>query len=504
MGVDITIETLLDELEKLKLNNSEAFHGALNTLPQDKLEYQLETHSLEMDYCWVIITSVLVFWMQCGFAMLEAGSIRPKNVSNILFLTLIGPCVGALSFWLTGYGLAYGVGSSGPNPFIGTGNFALSQFTNSDPQYPFFFYELVFAATASTIVSGAIAERCDMYAYSIYAFIVSGFVYPVVAHWVWSHQGWLSASNPIWRYPCGYNVDACNGVIDFAGAGVVHLVGGTASAVAAFAIGPRAGRYEYTKQGKLVVIDMAGHSQVLVGLGTMILWMGWYGFNCGSTKAIANGGSFLAAKVCINTTMAAATAGTTVCFMTRQHSRWDVPQTCNGILAGLVSITAGCSTVEPWGAFSIGVFGGFIYMLAQYSIDYVLLVDDPLGAIPIHAMNGAWGVLAVGIFSSSESIEFAYGHKNDAFPTGVQFATQATAVLVIISWTASVCMCAWFFMTKILRMKIRVPLEAEKTGLDFNYMGKKTPSSLQTLPRKNWFDELSIIDDLPITDELDE
>eukprot|EP00457_Paulinella_chromatophora_P006008 gb/GEZN01006026.1/.p1 GENE.gb/GEZN01006026.1/~~gb/GEZN01006026.1/.p1 ORF type:complete len:531 (-),score=78.56 gb/GEZN01006026.1/:129-1535(-) len=414
------------------------------------------------------MAAILVFWMQAGFGMLEAGSVRAKNVSNILFKNLLDVCMGSIGFWAIGYGIAFGVGNSS-NPIIGTGNFALSQINDEGAdEYVGFFFQLVFAATSATIISGSVAERCNINAYFVYSFFVSAFIYPVIVHWVWSAEGWLSAFKTDGKFfPCGD--DTCNGLIDFAGSGVVHMVGGTAACVAAWWVGPRHGKYTTDSQSNHIVNEIGGHSNVLVALGTFILWMGWYGFNCGSTLAMSGGVSALAGKVAVNTTLSAAAAGMTVCFLTKHSSFWDVAATCNGIVAGLVAVTAGCATVEPWGALCIGVIAGFLYMAAVFLMDWKLKIDDPLCATAIHGFNGAWGVLAVGIFSSTDGIAYAYGRENDAFKTGLQFATQLCGVCAIWGWTFVTSMLMFGCMEKMINL--RVELDREKTGLDLAVHG---------------------------------
>eukprot|EP00808_Paulinella_micropora_P019038 g42233.t1 len=229
---------------------------------KEAFDARVEGHNADLDLFWILTCAILVFWMQCGFGMIEAGSVRAKNVSNILFKNLLDGAMGSIGFWAIGYGLAYGVGDAGPNGFIGTGNFVLSQFNDEGAAgYVGFFWQLVFAATSATIISGSVAERCNINAYFIYSSVVSSFIYPVVAHWVWSTQGWISAFKPEERFPCGD--DSCNGMIDFAGSGVVHLVGGTAALVAAWFIGPRHGKFTLDSQGNIIANPIAGHSQVL-------------------------------------------------------------------------------------------------------------------------------------------------------------------------------------------------------------------------------------------------
>eukprot|EP00808_Paulinella_micropora_P007331 g80894.t1 len=466
----ITSDTLLAAIAEIAKGGALQRFGFLNASAWNA---EFDVADRDMNTFWVIFTAVLVFWMQAGFGMIEAGSVRAKNVSNILFKNVMDTCIGGIAFWLVGYGFAFGGGEhherdgtesedEGGNAFIGAGNFALADVSNHHLyEDALFFFQTVFGATAATIISGAVAERCSLSAYLVYTLFMVAFIYPVVVHWVWSNQGWLSAFKDN-RFPCGD--ESCNGVIDFAGSGVVHITGGTSALVAAWWIGPRVGKYTKDTRGHQVVNTIQGHSHVLICLGTLILWMGWYGFNCGSTLAMANGVSGLAGKVAVNTTLSASMGALTVCFLTRTRSYWDVPQTCNGTLSGLVGITAGCATVEPWGAFVIGIVSGFLFILGQFWIEYKLRIDDPVSASAIHGVCGAWGVLAVGIFSTTDGVAFAYGYRNNAVKSGVQFGTQLTAVLCIFLWTFVVSNLLWWCMSRVIL--VRVTTEHEKTGLD--------------------------------------
>eukprot|EP00808_Paulinella_micropora_P011201 g16444.t1 len=423
--------------------------------------------AMDLDNLWVILCAVLVFWMQAGFGMLEAGSVRAKNVSNILFKILFDGCMGSLAWYVVGYGLAFGVGDAGPHPFIGTGNFCLSQITNDNAsEFVFFFFQLMFAAAAATIISGAVAERCNITAYFAYTVGITTFIYPIVVHWVWSAEGWLGIAA---RFPCGD--DTCNGFIDFAGSGVVHLVGGTAALVAAKAVGPRHGRFTKDMNGNHVINPMPGHSTVLIALGTFILWMGWYGFNCGSTLMVSHGSSGIAGKIAVNTTLSAAMAAFVVCLLTKTSGHWDIPHTCNGALAGCVAVTAGCATVQPWGGICIGFIAGFIYVGGCWLMDNVLKIDDPVAAAPIHCFCGMWGCLAVGVFSSRKGIAFALGeaYDNDAFTSGLQFGTQLVGVLVIFSW--SFITTALLFWVISLVIPLKATIERQQTGLDPSFHG---------------------------------
>eukprot|EP00808_Paulinella_micropora_P023887 g17077.t1 len=438
---------------------------------QKQVDHSFSSYVMDINNFWIIVGAILVVWMQAGFGMLEAGGVRAKNVSNILFKNLMEICTGAIVFWAVGYAFAFGEPSGA---FIGYGNFALSRWRDGyseypNPstgeyvsQYPFFFFQMTFAATGASIISGAVAERCAINAYFIYSLFVVGWIYPVIAHWVWSHSGWLSAFNSD-PWPCGSTLE-CNGMIDFAGSGVVHLVGGCCALVAAYMIGPRAGRFTKDRQGNTVVNPIPGHSNVLTALGTFILWMGWYGFNGASALCMAKGCSNVVGKVMVNTTLSPSFAGWVTCLISKAKSHYDVPHTCNGILAGLVAVTAGCGTVEPWGACAIGTVAAFVYMGAVHLIENILYIDDPLCAIAIHCFNGAWGLLAVGIFSSDQGIAWAYGRDNNGFSSGLQLLTQFVGMVCIAAWSFSTCALLFFCMGRV--MELRVSVEKQKTGLD--------------------------------------
>uniref|UniRef100_A0A7S3EK75 Ammonium transporter n=1 Tax=Rhodosorus marinus TaxID=101924 RepID=A0A7S3EK75_9RHOD len=330
---------------------------------------------------FVLLSGFLVFLMQGGFAMLEAGSVRTKNTKNVLLKNVLDACCGVIAFYVFGFAFSSGEPS---NAFIGYGNFALADFPKE--QYHEFFFAWTFAATAATIVSGCVAERTSFLAYLMYTIFVTSFVYPVVAHWIWSPSGWLSAENedPLFGV----------GVFDFAGSTVVHVVGGFAGLMGAIIVGPRLGRFD--EDGR--VTPMPGHSATLVTLGGFLLWFGWYGFNTGSAGAATFViddpelmGSTVIQVVAANTTVAAAAGGITVLVLVRlRDGLFDLISSLNGILAGLVSITAGCAVVEPYGAFTIGLIGGTIYVLSSWTL-LLMRIDDPLDAYPVHGSCGVWG-----------------------------------------------------------------------------------------------------------------
>lgn len=336
---------------------------------------------------WVLITAFLVFWMQAGFAFVEAGLTRSKNTTNILFKNLIDFIFATLAFWAFGYAFMFGASAGG---LIGTRGFFVSGGDDVAglPIMAFWFFQLVFAGTAATIVSGSMAERTKFSAYLIYSFFISALIYPISGHWIWG-GGWL-ASLP---FGAGFK--------DFAGSTVVHSVGGWLALIGAITLGPRLGRF--TKDGKPVAIP--GHSISLVVLGVFILWLGWFGFNPGSQLAAVGPNADVIALVAVNTNIAAATGGLAamiICwlFVTKKP---DLSTTLNGVLAGLVAITAPCAWVTPAASIVIGAIGGVIVVYGALLLEK-LKVDDPVSAVPVHLMNGAWGTLAVGIFATQNGV----------------------------------------------------------------------------------------------------
>ena len=402
-----------------------------------------EYDSTAADCFWLFFGGCLVFFMQAGFALLEAGSIRAKNVKNILIKNCLDACIGAILWWACGYSFAFGVEGDSPNKFIGGKDFfsALDK-PDSTTYYAFWFFQWAFAATAATIVSGAVAERCALSGYAAYTFFLTAFVYPVVVHWTWSSEGWLTDG------------DIGPGFLDFAGSGVVHMTGGGAALVGAYFLGPRIGKFG--ADGKPV--DIPGHSAVLQCLGTFILWFGWYGFNCCSTGAW--GDMALATKCAVTTTMAAAAGGISALacevFMGKQA---DLPPILNGILAGLVSITAGCNVTEPWSAFVLGIIGGIVYTFSCKLL-LALQIDDPLGAAPVHFFCGAWGVIGTGLFASKRYNGLLTGGSTG----GKQLGIQCLGVLAIAAWTCIVSGIL-FFTLKTLGY-LRVDAETEEKGMD--------------------------------------
>ncbi|CAM9777356.1 unnamed protein product [Ectocarpus fasciculatus] len=425
----------------------------------------------DMDIFWLMFGAILVFFMQTGFAMLEVGSVSIKNTKNILIKNIGDASLGAICWWLLGFGVAFGDTSG---KFIGTNTFALKGafFEGEDGtltngySYASWLFQWAFAATAATIVSGAVAERVSFNAYIIYSLVLTSFIYPVVVHWGWA-GGWAAA----WReedllFGCG--------VIDFAGSGVVHMTGGLAALCAAIVVGPRTGRFN--EDGSANTLPQ--QSAVLQSLGTLILWFGWYGFNGVSTLYIV-GFAGVAAKTMVTTTISAAFGAVTTVLLGKVNlGYWDGGAANNGLLAGLVGITAGCSTCEPEGAMVIGIISGFVYTYSSKLL-VMLKIDDVVDAIPVHCFCGAWGVFAASLFATKDNYGMAYyGDRADkcagAFYGGSGNAIGANFVfiLAVIAWVMATCMA--LFMGIKATVGIRVDKEMEQIGMDDSKHGGQT------------------------------
>ncbi len=412
-----------------------------------------------VDTAWLLIAGFLVFFMQAGFAMLTAGFVRSQETANILMKNMIDACVGGISFWLVGWAFAYGV-SDASNQFIGLGDFALKGFDD----YASWFFQFAFAAAAATIVAGALAGRTKYSAYLIYTVFVTGLIYPVVVHWGWDVTTWMGAFSE--NAAGESNVWLGNGYVDFAGSGVVHTVGGIAGLMGAIAVGARLGKYG--PNGEVRAIP--GHNISIATIGMFILWFGWYGFNPGSTLALSGGGAALAASVAVTTTLAAGAGGVTAMLWSRfRTGRYDTGLTINGILAGLVAITAGTATVDPWAAVVIGGIGALVMYYGVQMLDGVFRIDDPVGAVSVHAFAGIWGVIAVGLFSSEAGMTAA-GYANPQHyglflgGGGEQLLMQLIGIAAIVGWTAATA--GILFLAIRFTIGLRVSEEEEMRGLD--------------------------------------
>jgi ammonium transporter, Amt family len=411
--------------------------------------------AVAMDTFFLLICAALVFFMQAGFAMLTAGLTRSKNTTNILFKNMMDFVMCSIAFWAVGYGLAYGTSAGG---FIGTDTFFLGDVREegSVPALASWFFQVVFAGTAATIVAGAMAERTKFTSYLVYSFLISLFIYPVVVHWIWSGSGWLN-------FYAG-NTDGNWGFTDFAGSTVVHSVGGWAALMGAIILGPRLGKYG--PDGKPRAIP--GHNMSLAMLGTFILWLGWFGFNPGSQLAISSQGNADAVALVAVTTNLAAAAGALGALLTAwmRYGKPDLGQTMNGVLGGLVAITAGCAYVNPLSALLIGLIAGPMVVFGAELLDR-LKIDDPVGAVPVHLVCGIWGPLAVGIFASL---------PGNTGTTGLLFGGGATllvsqfvGVMAVGLWTAV--LAGAMFLALKATIGLRVSREEEEAGLDLGEHG---------------------------------
>lgn len=447
------------------------------TLPEDSeavaicmIDSNMASVQDGLNVFFLLFAGALVFMMQSGFAMLCAGSVRQKNVKNIMLKNLLDACGGALGFYTVGYAFAYDNNSSSETSFIGSDNFFIRDFSSGGELIGWFF-QFAFAATAATIVAGTVAERCKMQAYLCYSVFLTGFVYPVVVRSVWSGSGFLSA----------FAADPFRGVgvVDFAGSGVVHMCGGATALVAAVVLGPRKGRF-YDEDGNALETpaEFPAHSVALQILGTFILWFGWYGFNPGSALAIDNSGSAATAALCaVTTTMAAASGCVTAMFtdtiiemQTTGEASYDLTMAMNGALGGLVGITAGCSVVTPGAAVIIGIVAGWVY----YGFSKLLIklkIDDAVDAVPVHFATGMWGVLAVGLFAEEGNMATAGYNSEKAglfySGDGNLLLCQLCCVLWVIGWVFFI-MTPFFFVLNAAGMFRVDPLE-EEVGLDISH-----------------------------------
>lgn len=431
--------------------------------------YKFTATALAVDNSYLLYSAYLVFIMQLGFAMLCAGSVRAKNTMNIMLTNVLDAAAGGISYYLFGYGFAFGKGGNG---FIGSNFFALTDtpdYGRTGNDYSFFLYQWAFAIAAAGITSGSIAERTQFVAYLVYSSVLTGFVYPVVSHWMWAINGWAGIARLNGKHLFGI------GAIDFAGSGVVHMVGGIAGFWGAFIEGPRIGRFDKSGSGPI----MKGHSATLVVLGTFILWFGWYGFNPGSFVHIlypVNLGSpvgnwTFVGRTAVTTTLAGCAAAIATLFTRRWlNGHWNVTDVCNGLLGGFAAITAGCSVVEPWAAIICGVFAAWV-LIGLNILAEKFQYDDPLEAAQLHAGCGAWGLIFVGLFAKKEYIMEVYGKTElnhwGAFYKhggGNLLGAQLVEILVITAWV-SILMGPLFWLLHRFG-HLRISAEDEMHGLD--------------------------------------
>jgi Amt family ammonium transporter len=435
----------------------QSLQADLNSL-QTRYDAQLKTmeadYNESLDTIWMLLAGMLVFFMHAGFSLLESGCVRLKNAQNILAKNLIVVTLGFLCWYIVGWPLAYGVTDGNPNKFMGLTQFAMDQFWPTKELFRNWFFQGAFCATACTIVSGAMAERTQLKGFATYSIIMTSIIYPIVVYWGWSGSGWL-------LYTEGDESKSTVGpaYMDFAGSGLVHLVGGVGAICGAIVVGPRHGRWEKDKEN-----DFAAHNIPFCVLGTFCLWFGWYGFNPGSTLAMHTASSATTAGlVAVNTTLAPCVAGLLV-FVARklQLGLLDVGGFCNGILAGLVSITAGCAFVKPWEAIIIGFIGGVVYVGASFLMK-MLKIDDVVDAFAVHGACGLWGITALGLFGNPDD---GMG-GNGLLHTGKldQLGVELLGGFVIIVWVASLSLL--IFVPLKLLGALRLSDDFQNKGADF-------------------------------------
>jgi Amt family ammonium transporter len=399
--------------------------------------------AVSIDTIWILIAAVLVMFMQAGFALVEAGFTRSKNTANILMKNLMDFSIGSLIFWILGYTLMYGEDIGG---FVGKISFFFgSNEINGVPDKASLMFQTVFAATAATIVSGAVAERTKFSTYLMFSIAITAVIYPISGHWVWG-GGWLSNLSTPFH--------------DFAGSTVVHSVGAWVGLMGAIVIGPRIGKY--TSDGKARAIP--GQNLAFGALGVFILWFGWFGFNPGSQLAAAGSDNASAISHIFITTNLAAAAGavSAMVFTWLKYKRPGLSLTLNGALAGLVAITAGCDVVSPGGAVIIGLLAGILLVFGVEFFDKVLRIDDPVGAVSVHGLNGALGTIMVGFFSTTNGLFYGGG--------AAQLGSQLIGVGAVAVWAMGLGFVLFFTLKKTIG--VRVSKRIEEEGLDIYEHGE--------------------------------
>jgi Amt family ammonium transporter len=409
-----------------------------------------ELNRVGIDTVWVLLAAFLVFFMQAGFGMVEAGFIRAKNTCNILTKNFLDYCMASLGFFIFGYAIMFGSG----NGFMGWKGWFLSgaQSGADIPLYAFWLFQAAFCGAAATIVAGGMAERMKFQAYLIYSFIISALIYPIVGHWIWG-GGWLAGLN----------------FADFAGSTVVHAVGGFAALIGTIILKPRIGKFNPDGTANAI----PGHSIPLASLGVFILWFGWFGFNPGSTLGVGDGS--LIGRVAINTNLAAAAGAiSSMILIWSLSGKPDLSMIMNGALAGLVAITAPCAFVEPWAAIVIGAIGGIVVVFGVMLLDKIR-IDDPVGAVPVHGLNGFWGTLSIGLFGRK-----ALSVANDGLFYGgglKQLGIQALGVTTVAIFVVVVM--GLVFKLIDVAIGLRANEEEEMTGLDSTEHGMESYAGFQ-------------------------
>jgi ammonium transporter, Amt family len=399
-----------------------------------------------VNFAWTLLSAFLVFNMQAGFTFLGAGFVQKRNTLNYLSMSFVGFCVGAIVFWLFGFALMFGgsklaPGLSSGNQFIGHSGFLLLGDSYDVTTSVLWMFQIMFAATACTIVTGAVAERFKFHAHVIYSIFLCGVLYPVFGHWMWG-KGWLE------MLPFGV------GARDFAGSGIVHGMGGLIAFIAAWMVGPRFGKYN--PDGSSNVIH--GHNMAYIVIGTLTLIFGWFGFNAGSTLAVTE---LRVSIIAVNTFLSAAAGAITLLYFSyAKTKKSDIIMTCNGALAGCVAITASGAYVPHWAAVLIGIIASLITRVSLHFIESKLKIDDPVGAISVHGANGLWGLLSVGIFSDG-----TYGGvKGLIVGSYPQLLSQFIACVTLIAW----CFATGFILFYVMKrfFGLRVPVNIERSGID--------------------------------------
>ena len=440
-----------------------------------------EAVSNEVFSVWFLIGAALVFWMQAGFAMVEAGFTRAKNTGNIIMKNLMDFCIGTVVFIAIGFGLLMGEDLFG---FIGKPGFDL--FTSYDNfDFSSFVFNLVFCATTATIVSGAMAERTKFLSYCIYSAVISALIYPIEAHWIWG-GGWLAGL----------------GFHDFAGSTAIHMVGGISALIGAKILGARIGKFTKDEKGKIVKVNaFPGHNIAIGALGVFILWFGWYGFNGAAATSLPQLGSIF-----LTTTVAPAVA-TVVCmiFTWIKYKKPDVSMCLNASLAGLVAITAPCDVTDVTGAICIGAVSGLLVVFGVWFLDYVLRIDDPVGAVAVHCMNGIWGTIAVGLFATPSAPGYSIADANGVQMAGLFYGggfkllgVQLLGFITVASWTAVTITIAFFIIKAIVGL--RVSREEELTGLDSTEHG--LPSAYAGFAMQPEYIEEGAVEPVVVTGEV--
>ena len=440
-----------------------------------------EAVSNEVFSVWFLIGAALVFWMQAGFAMVEAGFTRAKNTGNIIMKNLMDFCIGTVVFIAIGFGLLMGEDLFG---FIGKPGFDL--FTSYDNfDFSSFVFNLVFCATTATIVSGAMAERTKFLSYCIYSAVISALIYPIEAHWIWG-GGWLAGL----------------GFHDFAGSTAIHMVGGISALIGAKILGARIGKFTKDEKGKIVKVNaFPGHNIAIGALGVFILWFGWYGFNGAAATSLPQLGSIF-----LTTTVAPAVA-TVVCmiFTWIKYKKPDVSMCLNASLAGLVAITAPCDVTDVSGAICIGAVSGLLVVFGVWFLDYVLRIDDPVGAVAVHCMNGIWGTIAVGLFATPSAPGYSIADANGVQMAGLFYGggfkllgVQLLGFITVASWTAVTITIAFFIIKAIVGL--RVSREEELTGLDSTEHG--LPSAYAGFAMQPEYIEEGAVEPVVVTGEV--